>query len=445
MLDRLSYRVDEYDRAEQLLRRLREESPPAVIFYEVLPDSPRAFSALESFVRQVSPVPVVPISEAADVGVIVRAVQIGSAGYLVRPFRSLELERSIAAAMENGQATGSGGKKASRRGTVAFVCVSPKMRALEEMARRLAESDVTVLIRGESGVGKEVVARYIHRCSNRSKGPFVKVNCAALPEDLLESELFGYEKGAFTGAVTSKPGRFEAANHGTFLLDEISEMSPRLQAKLLHVLQDKSFSRLGGNREVEVDVRILAATNADLERAIEEHRFREDLYFRIKIIDLYVPPLRERREEIPLLIEHFLGRFSHEYGRPTPEPSEQLLTVLCAHSWPGNVRELENMIKRLVVLADESSVLKEVLSKAGRRSTAPLSRPGAGLAGVASESQIEMSLKKVGERAAMAAERTLILSTLEKTRWNRMQASRMLSVSYKTLLTKMKKCGLNEA
>jgi len=316
------------------------------------------------------------------------------------------------------------------------------MRALDEMARRIADSDLTVLVRGESGVGKEVLARHLHDCSTRRHQPLVKVNCAAVPETLLESELFGHEKAAFTGADSRRQGKFEAANRGSLMLDEITEMSPGLQAKLLHVLQDKQFCRLGGNETVTVDVRVLAATNRILEQEVEAGRFREDLYFRLKVIDLYVPPLRERREEIPLLVDLFVRHYAAQYTRPVPELSDKLMSLFASHRWSGNVRELENAIKRLVVLGDESSVITELLAHSGERDPVQAAPPPRGEQ-APPEAVGGLSLKEVGRRAALAAERGLILVTLEKTRWNRVKTARLLSVSYKTLLTKMKQCGLS--
>jgi len=325
--------------------------------------------------------------------------------------------------------------------SVPFIRASPAMRALDEMARRIADSDLTVLIRGESGAGKEVVARHVHACSTRRSRPFVKVNCAAVPETLLESELFGHERAAFTGAVARRRGKFEMAQSGSILLDEITEMSPAVQAKLLHVIQDKQFNRLGGSELVRVDARVLAATNRSLEAEVEAGRFREDLYFRLKVIDLYVPPLRERGEDIPLLIDHFVERFALQYRRPQPQLSNRLVSLLVEHRWDGNVRELENAIRRVVVLGDETSVVTELLSKEGEPRAA---QHASGKEDVDLEFDAGVGLKEVGRRAALAAERALILATLEKTRWNRVKTARLLRVSYKTLLSKMKQCGLSD-
>ncbi len=231
-----------------------------------------------------------------------------------------------------------------------FLDGSPQMRAIGTVIEQIADTDTTVLIRGESGVGKDLVARAIHAASSRRRGPFVKVNCAAIPQGLLESEFFGHEKGAFTGAHRRKPGRFECANQGTIYLDELGELPRALQAKL-YVLQDFQFSRVGGHQLIEVDTRVVAATNRDLEAAMARGEFREDLYYRLNVVEIKVPPLRERREEIPALVAWFLGKFNAQYGRHK-QLAPETLTRLMEHTWSGNVRELENIIRRMVVLAD---------------------------------------------------------------------------------------------
>src|SRR5207248_1627375 len=224
---------------------------------------------------------------------------------------------------------------------------SPEMKTIASVIEQVSDSDVTVLIRGESGVGKELVARAIHQRSPRGDRTFVKVNCAALPAELLESELFGFERGAFTGAIQHKPGKFEFANHGTMFLDEISELGAPLQSKLLQVLQDGEFGRLGGRQDVRVDVRVVAATNRDLESAVYEGQFREDLFFRLNVVCITLPPLRQRREEIATLTEHFLGRYSEHYNKPVLALATDTLRLFAEYEWPGNVRELENLVKRM--------------------------------------------------------------------------------------------------
>jgi two-component system response regulator AtoC len=321
-----------------------------------------------------------------------------------------------------------------------FLAVSPAMLRVEEMARRAASAEATVLITGESGSGKEVVARYIHWSGARSKGPFVKVSCAALPDNLLESELFGYEKGAFTGAEARKPGRFELARGGVILLDEIAEMSLGMQAKLLQVLQDRRFTPLGGVREVEADVQILAATNKDPAREVACGRFRDDLYYRLRVIEVHVPPLRDRPEDIPLLARYFVFRFANQYRHCTPALSPVAVDRLSRGPWPGNVRELENLMRRLVILGEDPGLL---LATAVQDAAAPGRDPKSLEASSSAESatpvtQETLTLREAASRAARGAEREAIRVALERTRWNRMQAARMLGVSYKTLLTKMK-------
>ena len=324
----------------------------------------------------------------------------------------------------------------------AFVAMSPSMRAIQDTIQRVADSDVTILLTGESGSGKEVVARHIHQSSTRSGRPFVKVNCAALPHHLLESELFGYEKGAFTGATNRKIGKFEAANQGMILLDEISETSTEIQAKLLQVLQDKQFHRLGSNEDIHVDVQVLAASNKRLEHQVDEGKFREDLFFRLKVIELNVPPLRERRDEIPLFIEYFSCRFSRQYRKPKPKLSERLFDLLMNDPWPGNVRELENAVKRIVILGEEETVLRELLGRKGKGNGRSSPEYSARVETTASGITKPVSLIEVGKRAALAAERDLMLQTLNSTAWNRRKAATILGVSYKTLLNKMKESGL---
>jgi transcriptional regulator with PAS, ATPase and Fis domain len=294
----------------------------------------------------------------------------------------------------------------------------------------VAATDATVLVLGESGVGKALVARALHEQSSRRSGPFVKVNCAALPFELLESELFGYERGAFTGAYQTRAGRFESANGGTIVLDEIGEMPLPLQAKLLQVLQDCEFSRLGGRHDIRVDVRIVAATNRQLAALVERGEFRADLYYRLNVISIHVPPLRARPEEIPALVDHFLTEYAREYGRPRWRLSVGTLQRLCRHPWPGNVRELENVIKRIVLLESEEHALE------GLDPLAPVAAPRAEAPGASMP-----GLKDIGRRAAVAAEGVALRHVLERVRGNRLEAARLLKISYKTLLYKMKEHG----
>src|SRR5438093_2974879 len=309
----------------------------------------------------------------------------------------------------------------------------PKMLEARRILSEAARVDVTVLITGETGTGKDLVARAIHQFSSRRTGPFVKVNCAAMPRELLESEMFGYERGAFTGAHKLKIGKFEAADRGTIFLDEIGDLHPALQAKLLHVLQDGEFSRIGGKSTLSVDVRVLAATNQDLERAVAEGRFRDDLYYRLNVIHVYVPPLRERVAEIPLLANYFVERYSKLYRRggfTIPQPVMERLT---RHPFPGNVRELENLVKRMIVLDDPHLTqipLPEASVGNGRFTTSAAPAP-------------EPSLKEIGRRASQAAEREASSRMLDQTGWNRVRAARALRISYRALLYKIKQAGLD--
>ena len=320
------------------------------------------------------------------------------------------------------------------------LCNSSKMQPIRELVAKVASTNTTVLVRGESGVGKEVVARAIHKLSPRATKQFLKVNCAALPGELLESELFGHEKGAFTGAYRQKPGKFEAADGGTLLLDEIGEMPLRLQAKLLHVLQDGEFSRVGGERIIDTDVRLIAATNRDLEASMRAHQFREDLYYRLNVIEIRIPPLRERREEIPLLVEDFRRRFNAQYQRQIDIPPDTV-RVFVEYGWPGNIRELENAVKRIVVLGSARPVHQEIVANLSR--TAKPATPAAAVAVAATvDPNAVVSLKEIARQAARDAERVAIKEVLDRVHWNRAKAARLLQISYKALLYKIVQCGL---
>jgi two-component system response regulator AtoC len=314
------------------------------------------------------------------------------------------------------------------------------MDRVRELVERIADTDVPVLLVGESGVGKDVIARRIHARSRRAGRAFVKINCAALPGELLESELFGHEKGAFTGAHAEKPGKFELAHQGTIFLDEIGEMDPRLQAKLLQVLQDEEFYRVGGKRPVRVDARVLTATNRVLEEAIRQGTFREDLFYRLDVVTVRVPPLRERREEIAPLVRHFVEKYRRRYGGGLEELPPEVLERFLAYDWPGNVRELENLVRRLVVLRDPAMVLGELGARAaGQPAVANTVRaPGAAAAPLVEDPP----LKEVARRAARLAEREAILRALKRTGWNKRKAAKRLQISYKALLYKIRDCGI---
>jgi transcriptional regulator with PAS, ATPase and Fis domain len=314
-----------------------------------------------------------------------------------------------------------------------FITASQLIHQVREIVERVASNDVPVLLIGESGVGKGVLARYLHTTGRFADGPFVKVNCAALPRDLLESELFGHERGAFTGAVARKPGRFEQAAGGTILLDEIGELPLDLQAKLLHVLDDASFTRVGGTKELTLDARIVAATNKSLEQAVAKGTFRDDLYFRLAVVWVEVPPLRKRPEDIVALAEHFFAQYGGKYGVETDgDPTAELLNAMVEYDWPGNVRELKNFVQRCVLFPDQRQNLNEL-----RRPRHQISR----------EVEVEdgASLLDIGAAAADRAERQAALTALKETAWNRKAAAKRLKVSYKTLLNKLHKWEEAEA
>jgi two-component system response regulator AtoC len=373
-------------------------------------------------------VPVIVMSGVAQTRSVVKAMRMGANDYLVKPVEEDELAESIRSAISSPQTARPPVEKHAAKGDWAGFGVDSgdqRMARVRDLAVRVSDTDVPILILGETGVGKEVLAQFIHSASNRSAAPFVKVNCAALPAELLESELFGHERGAFTGAVREKPGKFEMAGKGTLLLDEIGEMSPLLQAKLLHVLQDGECYRLGGTRPVRTEARILASTNRCLEEAVEKGDFRQDLFFRLNVVRLEIPPLRARVGDIPRLVDHFIAKYSARYDRPAGPVPAKLMNAFYRYSWPGNVRQLENAIRRFVILPEVELALGE------------LARTGSSLAEHGDPATI--SLREKSALAAEQAERRLILRTLEEVNWNRKAAAKRLDICYKSLLNKLRR------
>jgi len=324
---------------------------------------------------------------------------------------------------------------------------SQAIQKVKNIIGQVANSDLNAIIYGESGVGKELVAQALHLSSHRKTKPFIKVNCAAIPSELLESELFGYEKGAFTGADKTKQGKFEIAHKGTILLDEIGDMPLSLQSKMLQVLQDLQFPRLGGKEDVKVDCWVLAATNHDLEQAIKQGLFREDLYYRLNIIRIHMPPLRQRPEDIDPLVRHFARELAEKIERPLFQFTDEILDIFRSYNWPGNVRELRNVVSRLMLLGDWTVVRREIL---GGTHAATVSPPGFGsLPAVQTaddaKERIEkkfLPLKEVKKRAIQEAERKLIGSVLQETGWNRKRAAKILGISYKAMLYKIRELNL---
>jgi len=314
---------------------------------------------------------------------------------------------------------------------------SSQMNKIKAIVDEIAKTDITVLIKGESGTGKELLAQTIHSNSPRKDKPFVKVNCATIPKDLLESELFGYEKGAFTGAHFKKPGKFELANGGTILLNYIEEMEISIQAKLLQVLQDGMFSRLGGDGDVMVDTRVIVTTRDHLERSMMKGHFREDLFFRINVINITIPPLRDRIEQILPLSDYYLDFYKRKYGKNVPSFSARVIDAFKEYPWPGNIRELENMIKGFVIFGEENTVLGNLSARRLDDGINPV--PLRNFSPNPSIAENRLDLKEAGKRAAEEAEKEIIQNALEETHWNRKRSAQLLHVSYKALLYKIHK------
>src|SRR5262245_4739869 len=448
-----------------------QELQPAVVLLDVCLGDDDGLAVLGRIREVSSGTAVIMISAFGEAGLIVKAMKQGASDFLSKPLQPDDVRSAVENVLEKATLQWEverlreqvlRGQLERRRSEYDGVFEnSPRMKAIKEMIDQVADTDATVLVWGASGVGKELVARAIHDCSPRRERTFVKVNCAALPLELLESELFGYERGAFTGAHKRKPGKFELADGGTIFLDEIGEMPLPLQAKLLHVLQDREFARLGSGRDIRVDVRVVASTNKDLEKAVAQGAFREDLYYRLNVVNILVPPLRERPEEIPILAEHFCQKYTRQYNRQRVHLSREILERFLAHSWPGNVRELENLVKRIVVLESEEFVAHELLGREvignnghgpivhALKNGAPVERTAPAAAPApepkpapAPPAWNGLGLKEVARRAAREAEHGVIKQVLEEVRWNRMEAARRLKISYKALLYKIQECGL---
>src|SRR5947199_4370393 len=356
------YKVETASTGEEALEGVRKGLQPDLVVLDLLMPGIDGLETLEQL-RQLRPgVKVVMLSCVSDTRKVVQAIRLGQHDYLTKPFQKAELDAVVDQCLGINQQNYVG-EVEELCDDVFFIAASPSMRKLRSQAALVANVDIPVLMLGESGTGKEVMAKLIHKLSPRAHRTFLKVNCAAVPADLLESELFGYEAGAFTGATHAKPGKFEICNKGTILLDEIGEMPPSLQAKLLHVLQDQQFSRLGSRSVIKVDVRILAATNINIPEALANKRLREDLYYRLNAFTVQVPPLRERKEEIPILLKHFMTHMAEQHARPPLPLSRTLLQACANYSWPGNIRELNNFVKRYLVLGDESLAISELHPK----------------------------------------------------------------------------------
>jgi DNA-binding NtrC family response regulator len=428
------YKVETATTGEEALQRVEKGLQPDLVLLDVLMPGIDGLQTLEQL-RQMQPgIKVVMLSCVNDTKKVVHAMKLGAQDYLTKPFQKAELDAVIDLSLGQGKQTYSG-EVEELADDVFFIAASPQMRKIRSQAALVANVDIPVLLLGESGTGKEVLGRLIHKLSQRAHRTFLKVNCAAVPADLLESELFGYEPGAFTGATHAKPGKFELCNKGTILLDEIGEMPPQLQAKLLHVLQDGQFSRLGSRSVVKVDVRILAATNINIPEALATKRLREDLYYRLNAFTLSLPPLRERKEEIPILLKHSMTRMAERYARAPLPLSPALLKACQDHNWPGNLRELNNFLKRYLILGDEALAVTELLPR----------NDGGGMHADAARGADAGGLKSLARNAKDEAEAQAITQALEQTNWNRKQAAVILQISYKALLYKIRQYGIAEA
>src|SRR6202167_3228704 len=435
------YQVETVDSGREAIEKIEAGERPDFIILDVLMPELNGLETLKLLMQIDRSLSIVMLSCSNEVGTVVEAIRLGAQDYLTKPFEKAELDVAMLKCRQKQQLRQE--NKALREycdtitEDLCFLAASPQMVRIRQQILQIAPVDVPVFIYGESGVGKEVVARMIHMRSTRRNQAFIKVNCAALPGELLESELFGFEQGAFTGAVRSKPGKFELATKGTIFLDEIAEMSPHLQAKLLHVLQDHQYSRLGARAVVNVDVRVLAATNMDVKEAMRSGRFREDLYYRLNVLSIHIPPLRERTSEIPLLFRHFLQKYSAKFNKELPTPTEHLMEAAMRYPCPGNLRELENFVKRYVILSDEEGSFRELVEMAAaRQRTSPREEPAPAH---------EQGLKALVRGLKDEAETEAIADALEKTHWCRKDAARMLGISYKALLYKISKFNLAPA
>jgi len=391
-------------------------------------------------IRAIKPsLPIVLFARAVDMKEVLQATRLGASDVILKPFVKIDVDNAVEQHLRHCGANAGAGEDQVQEipldEDTTFVLSSRRMHELEAQCRLVARTDIPVLILGESGTGKEVATLFIHKMSARSNRSFLKVNCAAMPADLLESELFGYEQGAFTGAVKSKPGKFELCNGGTIFLDEIGEMPAALQAKLLQVLQDGTFARLGGRFTIRVNVRVIAATNLDIKEAIAQKKFREDLYYRLNGFTLKMPPLRERSEEIPVFAHYFMRKVAAKHGSMPLPISPILMQALCSHYWPGNLRELENIIKRYFILGDEQAIISDLRPM---QLASPASSGGGDTIAVPGLKRLVKSIKGDAESVAIA-------QTLEGTGWNRKAAASKLQISYKALLYKIKQYNLSPA
>ncbi|MGH9344047.1 MAG: sigma-54-dependent transcriptional regulator [Terriglobia bacterium] len=435
----MGYEVMLAQDGEEVLANLRSEAVDAVLLDIIMPrkDGIETLREIRDFDGSL---PVIMVSDASSTMNVVQAMKLGATDFLSKPVNHDELRAAIRKAIDVAAEMPSAldGEIVDLSGKL-FYGTNRRMHDIARILRDVAPSDVPVLIRGETGAGKEVIAREIHALSSRAKKTFLKLNCAALPSELVESELFGYERGAFTGAFQRKPGMFELVDGGTILLDEIGDMDFKLQAKLLQVLQDHEFQRVGGKEMIRVDVRVLAATHQNLKNAIANRQFREDLYYRLNVIPIEVPPLRERKEDLIPMAEFLIRKNCPSPPPPPPPLTPTLKQALLDYNWPGNIRELENVMRRFIILRGADAIVRELRTK-----TPSGERPKAQIFPFHAASMENAPILAQVTKVKQEAETSAILAALSSTRWNRKQAAVLLKIDYKALLYKMKKLGIGD-
>jgi two-component system NtrC family response regulator len=426
------YKVVTASSGNEALEKLKEDQIDAVLSDIKMPGM-NGIEFLERVVAIDPGLPVILMTAFAEVDQAVLAMKKGAIDHIQKPFDNDDIKRAVARAVQKRAMDRNRRKIESNTDEVwgSVIGDSEAMEKVFQIVKRVADTNATVLIYGESGTGKEVIAKSLHKASSRSRQPFISINCAAIPETLLESELFGYEKGAFTGAISNKQGKFEVANGGVLFLDEIGEMSLNLQVKLLRVLQEQEFQRVGGNRDIRVDIRLIAATNKDLQRQVEAGLFRSDLYFRLNVVQVVMPPLRVRVTDIPLLTSYFLNNFCKSMNRPLPEIPPETMRILCSYSWPGNVRELENAIEYAILMSKGRSLLPEDLPNQIRS-----------FAGSNNGSDVNIGDNTGLMDALDTIEERMIRDALKKAGQIQAQAAKILGISRSNLQYKMKKYGL---
>ncbi|MCK5241442.1 sigma-54-dependent Fis family transcriptional regulator [bacterium] len=418
------------------------EVDPDLVFLDIKLPGIDGLEVLRQVKEKHPTLPVIILSAFDDVNAAVRAMKLGAYDYLSKPLNVDEMQITLKNALKTRQLMieiKDLKKKIKNKEQENMVWSCPGMQKVMDLVERIARYDVTVLICGESGTGKELIAESIHNQSLRSEQPLISIDCSALPENLVESELFGYEKGAFTGANESRPGRFEMAHGGTLFLDEIGNLSIQIQMKMLRVLQERKLRRLGGKHEIEIDVRLITATNTKLEKAMQGNQFREDLYHRLNEITIQLPPLRERQEDIRLMLQHFLERFSRQFNKSVHTIAPDALEFLQSYSWPGNIRELMNVMKRAVVMANDTIEFTHLPMESFQKTRPPAN---ISMQPLTSVNHSIRPLKELCQEVARKVERETISRVLQETRWNKVKTARLLKINYKTLFNKMRELGI---